>query len=71
MSTQVDAKRLIFPGLAGIYELGAPYSYSFMRFATGAILVPHGVQKVFFGSLDTYTKMIGGKGCRWPRCSPV
>ena len=62
MSTDTDPKRLIFPGLAGLYQAGSPFAYSFMRFATGAVLVPHGVQKVFFGSLDTYTKMIGGKG---------
>jgi putative oxidoreductase len=62
MSDDVDPKRLIIPGLAGLYQAGSPYAYAFMRFATGAVLVPHGVQKVFFGSLDTYTKMIGGKG---------
>jgi len=46
----IDKNRLIFPGLAGIYELLAPASYSFMRLATGAILVPHGIQKIMLGS---------------------
>jgi putative oxidoreductase len=46
----VDRKRLIFPGLAGLYDLFAPASYSFMRFATGAVLVPHGIQKIMLGS---------------------
>ena len=32
----IDKKRLIFPGLAGLYETFSPASYSFMRFATGA-----------------------------------
>jgi putative oxidoreductase len=62
MSDEIDPKRLIFPGLAGLYKAGSPYAYAFMRFATGAVLVPHGVQKVFFLTLDQYTKTIGGKG---------
>ena len=62
MSDDIDPKRLVFPGLAGVYKAGSPYAYAFMRFATGAVLVPHGVQKVFFLTLDQYTKTIGGKG---------
>ena len=27
----IDRKRLIFPGLAGLYETFSPASYSFMR----------------------------------------
>ena len=46
----VDKKRLIFPGLAGLYEALSPASDSFMRFATGAVLVPHGIQKIMLGS---------------------
>jgi putative oxidoreductase len=42
----VDRSRLIFPALGGIYEKLSPYSYAFMRFCTGAVLVPHGVQKI-------------------------
>jgi putative oxidoreductase len=34
--------------LAKIYRAFSPYSYAFMRFATGAVLFPHGVQKLFF-----------------------
>jgi putative oxidoreductase len=48
--TFIDKKRLIFPGLAGLYETFASASYSFMRFATGAVLVPHGIQKIMLGS---------------------
>jgi putative oxidoreductase len=46
----IEPKRLIFPGLARLYEKFAPYSYAFMRFATGAVLVPHGVQKLLYGT---------------------
>jgi putative oxidoreductase len=47
MSETIDRRRLIIPALGKIYEAGAPYSYAFIRFATGAILFPHGFQKVF------------------------
>jgi len=46
----IDKKRLIFPGLAGLYETFSPASYSFMRFATGVVLLPHGIQKIMLGS---------------------
>ena len=45
----VDEKRLIFPSLARLYETFSPASYSFMRFAAGAVLVPHGIQKIILG----------------------
>ena len=46
----IDRKRLIFPSLGGLYDMFAPSSYSFMRFSTGAVLVPHGLQKIMLGS---------------------
>jgi len=46
----IDRKRLIFPSLGALYEIFAPASYSFMRFATGAVLVPHGIQKIMLGT---------------------
>lgn len=50
MSThETAAPRPMIPGLAGLYESLAPYSYSFMRFCVGAILVPHGYAKLFHG----------------------
>ena len=46
MSEEVDPKRLVFPGLAGVYQAGSRFAYGFMRFCTGAVLVPHGIQKL-------------------------
>jgi putative oxidoreductase len=43
---RVDGSRLVFPSLAALYERVAPYSYSLMRFVTGACLVPHGILKL-------------------------
>jgi len=64
--TTIDRRRLIIPALGGLYETFAPYAYAFMRFATGAILVPHGVQKVFYGSIARYTQTIAAKGLPVP-----
>jgi putative oxidoreductase len=62
MSTDIEPQRLIFPGLAGLYRSGAPYAYAFMRFATGAVLVPHGIQKIFTQPIGRYTETIASKG---------
>lgn len=62
----VDRSRLIFPGLAGLYETFSPASYSFMRFAAGAVLVPHGIQKILFKSIDQYAVFIGKAGLPLP-----
>jgi putative oxidoreductase len=51
-SGQIDSSRLIFPGLAGLYESVAPYSYSIIRFIAGAILVYHGYGKLFGGIIQ-------------------
>jgi putative oxidoreductase len=48
----VDESRLIFPGLAGLYNSVAPYSYAIVRFIAGAILLWHGYGKLFGGSIQ-------------------
>jgi putative oxidoreductase len=50
MEDTVAPQRLIFPGLAGLYRRFSPVSYAFMRFSTGAVLFPHGVDKLVSGS---------------------
>ena len=59
--SNIDRSRLIFPGLAGLYETFSPASYSFMRFSTGAVLVPHGIQKIMLGSAPALATTIGTK----------
>ena len=49
MSAQIDRKTLIIPGLAGLYGSLAPFSYAFIRFCAGAILMYHGYAKLFGG----------------------
>jgi putative oxidoreductase len=66
MSAEIDARRLFIPGLAGFYNLLSPYAYAFMRFATGAVLAPHGIDKLLHGSLAQFAQNIGGKGMPFP-----
>lgn len=47
MEGQIDSTRLIIPGLAGLYQSIAPYSYAIIRFCAGAILIYHGYGKLF------------------------
>jgi putative oxidoreductase len=53
----VDPGRLLIPALAGLYRLGSPYAYALMRFATGVILLPHGIDKLIH--LDLARASIG------------
>jgi putative oxidoreductase len=48
-SVQAETVKPIIPFLARIYAPAAPFGYALARFCVGAILVPHGVQKLFFG----------------------
>src|ERR1700757_913692 len=58
--------KLIFPVLAGVYDSLSPLSYAIMRFATGAILVPHGVAKILNIPIDKFSQNIAAKGLRFP-----
>ena len=62
----IDAKRLYFPGMARVYRGLAPYAYAIMRFSTGAVLVPHGVQKILMGSLPGLSANIDKAGLPMP-----
>jgi putative oxidoreductase len=58
----VDRGRLIIPALAGIYRHLAPLSYAMMRFSAGAVLLPHGIQKVTFVPIHRFAGNIGQHG---------
>ena len=57
-----DEPKLVFPGLARLYQRFSPFSYAFMRFATGAILLPHGIQKVLNVPVAKFAPNIAAKG---------
>ena len=61
-----DETKLLFPALAGLYERCAPYSYAIMRFAAGAVLVPHGVQKILNTPIAKFAPNIAAKGLPFP-----
>jgi putative oxidoreductase len=58
--------KLVFPALEGLYESLSPYSYALMRFATGAILLPHGVQKILNTPIAKFAPNIAAKGLPFP-----
>ena len=62
---ETEAK-LIFPALAGLYRSLSPLAYPLMRFATGAILVPHGVAKILNIPVDKFAQNIAAKGLPFP-----
>jgi putative oxidoreductase len=49
MEGVIDKQRLIWPGLARLYEIIAPYSYALIRFGAGAVIMYHGYAKLFLG----------------------
>jgi putative oxidoreductase len=59
---ETAAPRLAIPALGGLYDTLAPYSYALVRFATGAILVPHGYVKLFQGGAAGLAGMMGKMG---------
>lgn len=63
MSDTPIESRLVFPSLGRFYGRLAPYSYAFMRFCTGMVLLPHGIQKFFYGGAAATAKAaLGGLG---------
>jgi len=62
MEDAVEPDRLIFPRLGRLYRRLSPLSYAFMRFGTGAVLFPHGVDKLFSGSTEAASRGIAQHG---------
>jgi putative oxidoreductase len=48
-TNDINANRLILPGLAGLYRRTAPLSYAFIRILMGLMLLPPGIDKLFYG----------------------
>jgi putative oxidoreductase len=64
--TPYDQPKLIVPALGALYQRFSPYSCALMRFATGAILVPHGVQKILNTPIAKFAPNIAAKGLPLP-----
>jgi putative oxidoreductase len=63
---EIAGTRLIVPALGSLYRGFSRYSYAFMRFSTGAVLVPHGVQKALYVSVSQFAGNIASKGFPMP-----
>jgi putative oxidoreductase len=50
-TSAIDERRLIIPGLAGLYRRLAPLSYAFTRVVFAVIIIPSGYEKVFQGGV--------------------
>lgn len=62
-----EHSKLFIPALGSLYDRFSPYSYAFMRFCTGAVIIPHGVQKFMAGWAEgNGAKMIEAKGLPFP-----
>ena len=65
-----SAPQLFIPGLRPFYDAVAPFVYPLVRFAAGAVLVPHGCQKLLglfgggglSGTMAGFDKMGWGAG---------
>ncbi len=67
MANVVDEPKLYVPGLAGLYRGLAPYGYPLIRFAAGAVLIPHGWAKLFGGAAPFVAdKVLGPMGVPAP-----
>jgi putative oxidoreductase len=55
---RIDSTRLIIPGLAGLYQSIAPYSYAIIRFCAGAVLIYHGYGKLFGGNIGAVAQNV-------------
>jgi putative oxidoreductase len=58
MEGRIDGTRLILPGLAGLYQSIAPYSYAMIRFGAGAVLIYHGYGKLFGGNVTSVAEHV-------------
>jgi putative oxidoreductase len=66
----IDKQRLIWPGLARLYETVAPYSYALIRFGAGAVIMYYGYQKLFLGFASVAAEMFSAKGLPFPQVLP-
>ncbi|HKV55004.1 MAG TPA: DoxX family protein [Candidatus Binataceae bacterium] len=43
----IDSRRLMFPGLAGLYRAAEPWGDLWLRVVAGGIMIPHSIPKLF------------------------
>ena len=50
-TSNIDERRLIVPGLAGLYRRIATFAYAFARILTALVLFTGGIDKMFYGGV--------------------
>jgi putative oxidoreductase len=48
-TNNIDERRLIIPGLAGLYRAVAPFGYAMIRVLMALVLFANGIDKIFYG----------------------
>jgi putative oxidoreductase len=48
----IDKSKLVIPQLAGFYGVVAPLGYAYIRVVIALVLLPDGLEKIFFGGAD-------------------
>src|SRR5690349_19766757 len=66
MSSVIGTPTPFVPFLARLYAPFEPYAYTLIRFALGAIFVPHGYVKLFVSGVAGLTKILAGWGLPAP-----
>ena len=66
MDMMVDRRRLVVPGVGGLYEALAPYSFTLIRVALGLILIPHGFGKLFLNDAVPASRNFVNFGWAYP-----
>ena len=71
MADTANEQKLLIPGLKPFYDCVAPYVYPMLRFAAGAILIPHGWGKVMNTGMAAIAaggigKLVGGGALALP-----
>jgi putative oxidoreductase len=65
-TSNIDERRLIIPGLAGLYRGVAPLAYAFIRVLTALSFMPIGFDRLFHGGAVELTKPIAALGFAFP-----
>lgn len=63
MADTLDRSKLYVPALGGLYDRLSGLAYPLLRFACGALLIPHGWSKIIGGAVAKYDEagaLVGG-----------
>jgi putative oxidoreductase len=65
-TSNIDERRLLIPGLAGLYRSIAPLAYAFIRVVTALSFLPVGLDRLFHDGATELAKPIAALGFAYP-----